>query len=454
MTLDCTTPSPTLEQVVLKEQTIFNPPLSMRKKERVNGIIAHIIPPRDVTQRIHQYLRPTIGDSYEVKAGILVDDVLYTNKDMCFIVDIERILTRMSVFLGITSLKEVLELEVISFQYQFLDFNGLLDEYSTISDILHKNMFHLKQTNLRCGCVILPVFAMHMRHPSEGQYRNPIQKILSRRVAGDPKDAELKVLATLSPSALESGSSVLEDSKRLEIRYSSLQPIPPGFSQHRQTRSPQAVNYNRRGLVVPSPIEIIKISMYKPAVDLKAGSYTPTKSVSFLSSKDIKPGENMQRHLSPDPTEPNHPGIEAICFRIVKRKHSDVARDPSRPFCDMRTELKIEKDMNPRIFTRKIPRNPVYPCPPPPPNTPTGAGSQPNIETLAMELHVALTKIKSMMVPLSNHYPCTPPLLHRADGGLFLSRRLLNQAWNLRSAMASVFRPLSQSYIIVVSMGA
>jgi hypothetical protein len=161
--------------------------------------------------------------------------------------------------------------------------------------------------------------------------------------------------------------------------------------------------------------------MYKPAVDLKgtiaspisrgqgasnntspvvkgiirtAGSYTPTKSVSFLSSKDIKPGENMQRHLSPDPTEPNHPGIEAICFRIVKRKHSDVARDPSRPFCDMRTELKIEKDMNPRIFTRKIPRNPVYPCPPPPPNTPTGAGSQPNIETLAMELHVALTKIK------------------------------------------------------------
>jgi hypothetical protein len=67
-------------------------------------------------------------------------------------------------------------------------------------------MFHLKQTNLRCGCVILSVFAMHMvslpafdhydplayinifqRHPSEGQYRNPIQKILSRRVTGDPK---------------------------------------------------------------------------------------------------------------------------------------------------------------------------------------------------------------------------------------------------------------------------
>jgi hypothetical protein len=118
MTLDCTTPSPTLEQVVLKERTIFNPPLSMSKKERVNDIIGHIIPPCDVTQRTHQYLRPTIQDSYEVKAGILVDDVLYTNKDMCFIVDIERILTRMSVFLGITSLKEVLELEVISFQYQ------------------------------------------------------------------------------------------------------------------------------------------------------------------------------------------------------------------------------------------------------------------------------------------------------------------------------------------------
>lgn len=145
--------------------------------------------------------------------------------------------------------------------------------------------------------------------------------------------------------------------------------------------------------------------------------YTPTKSVRFTSSKNTQPAQNTQRTLPLGTRKLEHPGFEAITFRIVKRKHSDVARDPSRPFCEISTELNRENDMRARIYhagndkprasRRKTPRNSAYRCPPPPPNTPTGLSSQVNIETLAMELHRALMKINTPS-PYSHRSPAPP----------------------------------------------
>lgn len=146
-------------------------------------------------------------------------------------------------------------------------------------------------------------------------------------------------------------------------------------------------------------------------------TYTPTKSVSFTSSKDTQLSQNTERTLPSDTRKLNHPGFEAITFRIVKRKHSDVARDPSRPFCEISTELNTENDMRariyharndkPRVSRRKTPQNCAYRCPPPPPNSPTGLGSQLNIETMAIELHRALMKIKRSS-PYSHRSPAPP----------------------------------------------
>ncbi|RPB08823.1 hypothetical protein P167DRAFT_577870 [Morchella conica CCBAS932] len=443
MTLDCAAPSPDLEKDVLKEQTILNHLPSLRDKKLENDTIGHITPTREKAQGDHQHLHPTVRDTYEVKAGILVDgEVLYTNRDLGFIVEIERTLTRMGEYLGMPVLKEVLELEVISSQHKFLEFYELLNEFSSICDILHKNWFHLKRTNVRCGCVILSVFAVHMRHPPEVRQRNAVQRVPGGRVDDDQKNDELSVPATLPPGDHKS-TSCLGETQSLETSYSSLKPISPGFSQHRQTRSPQASNSHRE-FVVPSPIEPIKVSMYKPAIDPKGTiashspreqgasnnasplvngilrtpeRYTPTKSVRFTSPKNTQPAQNTQRTLPLGTRKLEHPGFEAITFRIVKRKHSDVARDPSRPFCEISTELNRENDMRARIYhagndkprasRRKTPRNPAYRCPPPPPNTPTGLSSQVNIETLAMELHRALMKINTPS-PYSHRSPAPP----------------------------------------------
>lgn len=119
MTLDCAAPSPDLEKDVLKEQTILNHLPSLRDKKLENDTIGHITPTREKAQGDHQHLHPTVRDTYEVKAGILVDgEVLYTNRDLGFIVEIERTLTRMGEYLGMPVLKEVLELEVISSQHK------------------------------------------------------------------------------------------------------------------------------------------------------------------------------------------------------------------------------------------------------------------------------------------------------------------------------------------------
>ncbi|KAI5848545.1 hypothetical protein DFP73DRAFT_524824 [Morchella snyderi] len=440
MESDCASVSSVHEPEVLEEQSV-SPSLPMGNQEPVNNTLGHLIPIYDVTQRTHQHIRPTVRNTYEVKAGLLVNETLFTYRDLSFIVEIERIFTKMAEFMGMSVLNEVLELEVISSQYKFLEFYGLLNEFSTMCDILHKNSFHLERTNFRCCCVILSVHSL--AHLSELKDVNPVQVIVSRPVRRHQKDVELQ--ARLYRSALEP-ASVIGDTSNPGTSYLSLQPIPRGFSHHRQTQSSQAVTNSRRFLV-PSPIEVTKISTYKPTVDLKGtptspifkgqgesnkasptpvkgiirtpGAYTPTKSVSFMFPEENQPLENIQGPISPDATKVNHPGVEAISLLLVKRKHSDVAKDPSRPFCDIDMGLKRRKDTRSRTFTKRKPRKPISPCPPPPPNTPTGLGSPLNIDALTMELHKALTKIRVSpryyprrpSMPLNSSPKCPKPFI-------------------------------------------
>lgn len=117
MELDCASLSSADEQKVLKEQ-IARPSLPMGNQEPVNDTLHHLIPIYDVTQRTHQHIRPTGQGTYEVKAGILVNETLLTYRDLSFIVEIERIFTKMAEFMGMSVLNEVLELEDISSQYE------------------------------------------------------------------------------------------------------------------------------------------------------------------------------------------------------------------------------------------------------------------------------------------------------------------------------------------------
>lgn len=119
MTLNFTAPSPDLVGEVPKEQTILNHLPSLGNKKPESDIISPITPIRKKAQGDHQHINPTARDTYDVKAGILVDgDVLYTNRDLSFIFEIEQTLTKMGEYLGMPVLNEVLDLEVISSQYK------------------------------------------------------------------------------------------------------------------------------------------------------------------------------------------------------------------------------------------------------------------------------------------------------------------------------------------------